>query len=140
MHMEFHRNSIGILIGGYYIPKFMYALLSLVSYSLTIENVPGRLGLLVTLDLIYTTMYISVKAPESRGFSYIEIWNVGLQLPIIIGIFEYAVILAIKKYFTIGNEGSMGFDTISKKMDIFTFIGSTVYIIIFTIIYLIMVS
>ena len=85
-------------------------------------------------------MYISVKAAESRGFSYIEIWNVGLQLPITIGILECTVILAIKKYFTANNEGSMDFDTISKKIDMFTFIGSTIYIIIFTIIYLIMVS
>ena len=76
----------------------------------------------VTLDLIFTIMYISVKAPESRGFSYIEIWNVGLQLPITIGILEYTVILAIKKYFTANNEGSMDFDTISKKIDVFTFI------------------
>ena len=40
---------------------------------------------LVTLDLIATNVYNSVKAPTKRGFSYIEIWMIGVQIPILLG-------------------------------------------------------
>ena len=56
------------------------------------------MGLLVTLDLIATNVYNSVKAPANRGFSYIEIWMIGVQIPILLGILEYAILLALKKY------------------------------------------
>ena len=52
----------------------------------------------MTLDLIATNVYNSVKAPTKRGFSYIEIWMIGVQIPILLGIFEYAILLALKKY------------------------------------------
>ena len=55
--------------------------------------------MLVTLDLIATNVYNSVKAPAKRGFSYIEIWMIGVQIPILLGILEYAILLALKKYF-----------------------------------------
>ena len=87
MHMEFYRNSIGSLIGGYYVPTAIFSIFSLVSYSIDIDIVPGRLGLLVTLDLIFANVYNSVKGPENRGFSYIEVWMVGMQIPIIVGKF-----------------------------------------------------
>ena len=45
-----------------------------------------------------TNVYNSVKAPAQRGFSYIEIWMIGVQIPILVGIFEYATLLALKKY------------------------------------------
>ena len=85
MHMEFYRNTIGSLIGGYYVPTATFSIFSLVSYSINHDVVPGRLGLLVTLDLIFTNVYNSVEGPKSRGFSYIEVWMVGMQIPIIIG-------------------------------------------------------
>ena len=59
---------------------------------------PGRLGLLVTLALITSNVYNSVNAPPKRGFSYIEVWMVGVQVPILVGILEYGIILALKKY------------------------------------------
>ena len=52
----------------------------------------------MTLDLIATNVYNYVKAPANRGFSYIEIWMIGVQIPILVAIFEYAIILAMKKY------------------------------------------
>ena len=85
MHMEFYRNSIGSLMGGYYVPTATFSIFSLVSYSIDPDIVPGRLGLLVTLDLIFANVYNSVKGPENRGFSYIEVWMVGMQIPIIVG-------------------------------------------------------
>ena len=60
-------------------------------------KVPGRLGLLITLDLIATNTYNSVKAPSGRGFSYIEIWLLGIQIPILLAIVEYGILLTIKR-------------------------------------------
>ena len=60
---------------------------------------PGRLGLLVTLALIASNVFNSVNAPPNRGFSYIEVWMVGVQVPILVGILEYGIILALKKYY-----------------------------------------
>ena len=54
--------------------------------------------MLITLILILANIYNSVKAPAQRGFSYIEIWMIGVQIPILVGIFEYAILLALKKY------------------------------------------
>ena len=50
------------------------------------------------MDLIATNVYNSVKAPAQRGLSYIEIWMLGIQIPILVGIFEYGILLAMKKY------------------------------------------
>ena len=92
------------------------------------DIVPGRLGLLVTLFLIFANVYNSVEGPTSRGFSFIEIWMLGMQMPILMGIFEYAALLAMKKY--------KKFDQMAaKKIDKWTFIGSTIYMVIFIILY-----
>ena len=60
---------------------------------------PGRLGLLVTLHLISVNVYNSVSAPPERGFSYIELWMLGMQLTIIVALIEYGIILGLKKFF-----------------------------------------
>ena len=65
MHMEFKRNSIGVLISGYYVPTTTFSVFSLVSYFIDPNIVPGRLGLLVTLDLIFANVYNSVEGPKS---------------------------------------------------------------------------
>ena len=52
-----------------------------------------------------TNVYNSVKAPAQRGFSYIEIWMIGVQIPILVGILEYAILLTLKKYYN-GKEKS----------------------------------
>ena len=49
------------------------------------------------LYLISTNVYNSVDAPSHRGFSYIEVWQVGAQLPILIALFEYGFVLFLKK-------------------------------------------
>ena len=61
-------------------------------------QVPGRMGMLVILFLILTTIHGNVKAPSSRGFSYLEVWYSGMFLPVIVAITEYALILATLKY------------------------------------------
>ena len=52
----------------------------------------------MTLYLISTNVYNSVEAPNGRGFSYIEIWMVGTQFPILLALCEYGFILCLKKY------------------------------------------
>ena len=56
--------------------------------------------MLVVLFLIFTNIHGTLEGPSSRGFSYIEVWYVGMFTPIVIAIAEYAFILAIMKYQT----------------------------------------
>ena len=116
-------------------------------------KVPGRLGLLITLDLIATNTYNSVKAPSGRGFSYIEIWLLGIHIPILLAIVEYGILLTIKrmskkeaketkihviqsgKETQIRSQKVWDLDQIGKTMDKWTFIGSLSFIIIFNIVY-----
>ena len=58
------------------------------------------MGLLITLCLINFNIYGSVGstlAPPKRGFSYIEVWMVGVMITINFAILEYFVILAFKR-------------------------------------------
>merc|ERR1712078_869639 len=50
------------------------------------------------LFLIITSIHANVDGPSARGFSYIEVWYVGMFMPIVIAIVEYAIILAIIKF------------------------------------------
>ena len=52
------------------------------------------MGLIVTLYLILINTFTSVNAPKSRGFSYIEMWFIGVQIPIVWALLEYGIILA----------------------------------------------
>ena len=83
--MKLKRKNLGLLVGGYYFPTLIFSVISLMSFSIDLQIVPGRLGLLITLYLILNNVYNSVKGPENRGFSYIEVWFVGTQLPILAG-------------------------------------------------------
>ena len=53
--------------------------------------------MIVTLYLISTNVYNSVEAPNGRGFSYIEIWMVGTQFPILLALCQYGFVLYLKK-------------------------------------------
>ena len=55
------------------------------------------MGMILMLYLISTNVYNSVNAPHERGFSYIEVWMVGAQFPILLAFFEYGYILYLKK-------------------------------------------
>ena len=89
----------------------------------------------------------SIEGPKSRGFSYIEIWFVGMQIPIIFGIMEYAMLLTMKRYLPIESteiikvqpngsfnqdKNQFDIDNFSKKMDKWALIGCLIFIIIFT--------
>ena len=53
--------------------------------------------MIVTLYLISANVYNSVEAPSGRGFSPIEMWMLGTQIPILIALFEYGFVLYLKK-------------------------------------------
>ena len=76
-------------------------------------QVPGRMGLLVTLYLITFNVYVSTSstiAPPNRGFSYIEVWMFGVLVTISFAIMEYFFILAyIRK-----NRYTKSYDVIEK--------------------------
>ena len=55
------------------------------------------MGMLITNCLISWNVYGSTKAPPCRGFSYIEIWIIGAQFPILLAICEYGLVLYWKK-------------------------------------------
>ena len=114
---KFTRGSEGRkkLITGYYIPTGLFATLSLISFLIKPEIVPGRMGMLVILFLIYTNIHGSLEGPSSRGFSYIEVWYVGMFIPIIIAITEYAIILATLKYKTENEYDTVVFGKITLK-------------------------
>ena len=55
------------------------------------------MGMIVTLYLISANVYNSVDAPKNRGFSYVEIWMLGSQFPILFALCEYGFVLYLKK-------------------------------------------
>ena len=52
--------------------------------------------MIVTLYLISANVYNSVDAPKGRGFSYIELWMIGSQCPILLALCEYGFVLYLK--------------------------------------------
>ena len=79
-----------------------------------------------------------------------EIWIVGMQIPIFVGIFEYAFLLAMKRFQKLHatkmiqvkqnkildlKKPPISFDEVSKQMDKWTLIFCLIYIILFSVIY-----
>ena len=98
--------------------------------------------MILTLYLISANVYNS----KSRGFSYIEIWMIGTQIPILIALLEYGFILFMKtisKKLEDKNKEVMNqrqnLDAKVKKLDFATMTISLFYFIIFVIVYCIMV-
>ena len=104
------------------------------------------MGMLVTLYLMLINSHNSVEAPSGRGFSYIEIWFVGTQVPIAFGIIEYGTILALKRFSKISDdevnmakfpsEINCNF-VVCNFMDVTAFIFSAIYFLTFIALYMI---
>ena len=56
------------------------------------------MAMIVTLYLISCIVYNAVDAPKDRGFSNIEVWMLGTQFPILLALFEYGVVLYLKRH------------------------------------------
>ena len=127
------------LIGSFFLPTLLYSSLSLFSFAIQPETVPGRMGMLVTLFLIVTNVYSSVDAPSKRGFSYIEKWYLCVLSPIVLALVEYAIILSIAK-FRGGFQGpfinkTLKFERIIVHVDILSFLFCLTIIIAFNLYY-----
>ena len=98
MNMTRTEKSRRKLFGGYHLTTGIFAGLSLVSYFIPPDIVPGRMGMLITLYLSLINSYNSVDAPPDRGFSSIEIWFYGMQALILLALLEYGLILSLKMF------------------------------------------
>ena len=82
------------------------------------------------LITIATNVYNSANAPVQRGFSYVEIWMIGIQIPILTALSEYGILLTLKKY-----QKEFDINNASKILDKWTLVGSLFFILIFNIVY-----
>ena len=98
------------------------------------------MGMIVTLYLISANVYNSVDAPKNRGFSFIETWMIGTQIPILLALCEYGFILHIKKITKKSevyveamdqNDSEQAFDEKIKKLDYASLFFTLLYFIIF---------
>lgn len=125
------------IFSAFHMPTGIFALTSLISFFIEPEQVPGRMGLLITLCLIIINSYNSIDAPSRRGFSPIEVWFVGNLFPILLGILQFGVVLFMKKYLKKKDITVKDLDLagIVKRLDLFTFAFLFGYLIIFNISY-----
>ena len=96
------------------------------------------MGMIITLCLISFNVYNAVDAPPSRGFSYIEVWMVGMEIPIIMALLEYSLILGFKRCSqnkAFGKLELFKIDHLAAKIDTVSFIISMTYFILFSISY-----
>ena len=117
---------------SFYAPTCIFCILATFSFLIPMETVPGRMGLLLTLYLISSNTFISVDAPKNRGFTYLDIWMFGNQLPIIIAILEYGILLAISKY---ANGFVFGKQVNAKLVDLICFTLSLIFMGFFDVTY-----
>ena len=102
------------------------------------------MGMILMLYLISTNVYNSVNAPYDRGFSYIEVWMLGAQSPILLAFCEYGYILYLKKTETkVGEHNQVmnprdtkpTLDDKIKKLDFATMTISFVFYVTFASLY-----
>ena len=107
----------------------LVASLSLISFFVPRENVPGRLGVLATLYLLLINLYRSTQVPSKIGFGYVDQWFILIQVPVLLGIVEYGFILVWEKYCSqvlglrIWNKHAL------KYLDLITFVINLIYVI-----------
>ena len=84
----------------YFFPSLMMVLTSWISFAVSFEAVPGRLGLLLTLFLMMINMNnsISTRIPKSETACPLIIWILICTVFIIFALLEYFVILIKVKY------------------------------------------
>ena len=98
IQMSLKRKAVGSLYSTLYIPTATYATFVHASYMMHQDAIPGRIGLIVTMFLMASNVYIGIEAPSRRGFSYTETWIIGSQVPIVLALVEFGLILGIQKY------------------------------------------
>ena len=92
--------------------------------------------MIVTLYLISANVYNSVDAPKNRRFSYIEVWMLGSQCPILLALLQYGFVLLLKKVVKLSNQNQTKvFEEKIKVLDLTTMIFSFCCFVIFASIY-----
>ena len=74
------------------------ASLSLITFFVPKENVPGRLGVLVTLYLLLINLYRGCQVSAKIGYGYTDHWFILIQVPVLLGVLEYGFVLVWEKY------------------------------------------
>ena len=77
------------------------------------------MGMIVTILLISANVYNSIYAPPGRGFSYIELWFTGIQIPILVSLLEYSVLLGLNKFYNESENNSKIFVNSNVENEIF---------------------
>ena len=93
--------------------------------------------MLVTLFLISANVYNSVEVLIHRGFSYVEVWMLGTQFPILIALFEYGLILYWKP---IGKKSEETIKILDFAALIFSFVFSISFTTLFWLVTIIYIS
>ena len=102
--------------------------------------------MLVTLHLISANVYNSVYAPPGRGFSYIELWMIGMQIPILVALIEYSLVLGFKRFMSKTDSSKIFIkrpneikinleDGFYEKIDMISLVLSLIYIVFFSLCY-----
>ena len=127
-------SIVSYLLSSYFAPTSVFSALSLISYCIDPHNVPGRMALLITVCLIITNTYNSITVgPNIRGYSYIEVWYIGIVVPVFIGIIEYGTILGLMKF---GNDViSFNPKTLYQRLDIVACAASAITLIGFNLLF-----
>ena len=112
----------------------LVASLSLISFFVPRENVPGRLGFLATLYLLLINLYNqpNAQAPSKIGFGYVDQWFVVIQIPVLLGIVEYGCILVWGKCCSSIIKPEKRNNQALKYIDVITFTISLIFLIIVT--------
>ena len=102
------------------------------------------MGMILTLYLISANVYNAVDAPQDRGFSNIEVWMIGAQIPILLALWEYGFILYLKKHANkaqnqvqsmTAEDQAVKLDDRIKKMDSVTMSISFLFFATFALVY-----
>ena len=100
--------------------------------------------MIVTLYLISANVYNSVDAPHNRGFSYIEVWMLGSQFPILLALFEYGFVLylqkvdqkiEVQKHMMEPNDSKSSLEEKIKHLDFVTMVISLSLFVTFVLVY-----
>ena len=108
----------------------MIASLSLISFFVPRENVPGRLGVLVTLYLLLINVYTNLHVPSKISFGYIDIWFIVIQGPVLVAVLEYGYILMWDKFCRGVQRSQFWNKGTFKYVDLFTFAVVLIYLVI----------
>lgn len=144
LRLKLARSS-WTLATSYYGPTVIFVILSWLSFVIPTEQVAGRMGLLVTLYLITINTFGNTRTPPNHGFSLVELWLCGVQLPIFLAMLEYGYILhqiksgrfkKVKEELDIKSKKSKKIaNCCFERADQITCICSILYFVIFNVTY-----